>query len=510
MKRFDCEMRRSRFCCYLFLLLLAFGLRVYRLGHQSLWEDEIHSVLRGNLPFCVAIKDILSAGNQAPLYFVTMHFWQFLGDDELVVRFFSVICGTLAIAMLVRLSLLIEDHRTGLLAALLLAFSPLHIWYSQETRMYSLVIFLAIVGNYLFLKAIEGNRLKYWLGYAICILALVYVHYFGCLMAVAHFIFLFVNRNSFDFKAALRRWILWMAVAGLAYLPWLIVIARSSGTRSANMGWISPVHWSDPLLTLRAFSLGHTSKGGLISTLGFSCLLGASSLAIIRAFRSPRPKRKQLLVHWLFTPPLLLFLVSWGVSGGRGVFYVDRYLLFIFPAFLLLATCGLNELRRRSKLLACVALATVLAGTLLSLYNLYFEPAYYRENWRDAVAYLREQCNDGDIVIISSNPHFVALDYYHPGDVELRTLPLSSYARDGGEYLSKNVPGLQLSSGLPPSRYWVISGLDNLNIHGFPQQRNKLVQAGCQFDQIKAWFDDHYSLLKIQAFNGICMSLYGK
>jgi len=490
-------------------VLLAFGLRVYRLGYQSLWEDEVHSVVRGNLSLSVVAQDILSTGNQAPLYYLTMHFWQFLGDDELVVRYFSVICGALATAMLLRLGRSVRDRWTGLIAGLLLAVSPLHVWYSQETRMYSLVVLLAIVGNYLLLRAVESNRTRHWLGYTVCMLALVYAHYLTGLMVVAHFMFLFVNRRSADMGFAWRRWVLWMAVAGIVYLPWLMVVGQHGETRTPNIGWISPVHWSDPLLTLRTFGLGHTSNAGVLDSLAFFSLAGASLLAIVQTLQAPHLRREQLLVHWLLTPLLLLFLVSWVASQRRGIsLYVDRYLLFTFPAFLLLAARGLRGLGHRSKLLTCAAMAMVLLSTYQSLNNLYLEPAFHRENWRDAVAYLRERWSSGDIVVTSSDPHFVALDYYHPGDIELRTLPLSSYARDESDYLSKSVRGLRLTNGLPPARYWVISGLDNLDIHGFPQQRNALVQAGCPFDQIKVWFDDRHSLLSMQVFNGICLSLY--
>jgi mannosyltransferase len=511
MKRSGGGTHRTLAWRYVFPVLLAFGLRVYHLGYQSLWEDEVHSVVRGNLPLSLALRDILSAGNQAPLYFLTMHFWQFLGDDALIVRFFSVICGTLATAMLVRLSVLIQGRRAGLAAPLLLAISPLHIWYSQETRMYSLVILLAIAGNYLFLRAIRRNRSMYWLGYAACILALVYTHYLTSLMVVAHFIFLFVNRRCAEPKLALRHWTLSMAMVGLTYLPWLLAVAQQADVRTPNTSWISPVHWADPLLTLYTFALGQTSGGDLASALGFSCLLGGSSLAIAQIARSPHCRAERLVVHWLLTPLLLLFLASWASSRRGGVsLFVDRYLLFVLPAFLLLAAWGLDELRHRSKLLACIAMAMVLVGTSRSLCRLYFDPSYHRENWRDAVAYLGEGRDSGDMVIISSDPHFVALGYYQLGDVELRVLPLSSYARDGDGCLSENVRDLRLSNGLPPFRYWVISGLDNLNIHGFPQQRNTLVQAGCSFDQIKAWFDGHYPLLEMRTLNGICLSLYGQ
>lgn len=58
MKRSNFKAHGNRFCCYLFLLPLAFRLRVHRLDFQSLWEDEIHSVVRVKASLSAAINDI--------------------------------------------------------------------------------------------------------------------------------------------------------------------------------------------------------------------------------------------------------------------------------------------------------------------------------------------------------------------------------------------------------------------------------------------------------------------
>jgi len=52
--------------------MVAFALRLYRLDHQSLWEDEIHSVLRGNMGLADMLREVLQTKNHVPLYFALL------------------------------------------------------------------------------------------------------------------------------------------------------------------------------------------------------------------------------------------------------------------------------------------------------------------------------------------------------------------------------------------------------------------------------------------------------
>ncbi len=77
---------------------------------------------------------------------------QLLSDDEPVVRGLSVLFGVLTVPLIYGVAWQLFRRRlAGLLAALLLAVSPLHIWYGQETRMYTLLIFLCLLSSYFLL-----------------------------------------------------------------------------------------------------------------------------------------------------------------------------------------------------------------------------------------------------------------------------------------------------------------------------------------------------------------------
>ena len=135
------------------LLLLAFALRVYRIGEQRVWWDEGWSVWVARF---APLEILRQTGHDVhpPLYFQLLHFWRLIsGDSEAGLRLLSALLGTLAVALTYSLGrrmargTLAHNPATaaGLLAALLLAVSRFAIAWSQEIRMYALATLLALL-----------------------------------------------------------------------------------------------------------------------------------------------------------------------------------------------------------------------------------------------------------------------------------------------------------------------------------------------------------------------------
>ena len=125
-------------------VLLAFALRVLRLDFQPLWWDEGYSVWFATHPLgqmaALTAQDI-----HPPLYYALLHGWiGLLGAGPVSLRLLSVLFGVLAIPAIYLAGRRMLTRRAALLAAFLLAISPLHVYYSQEVRMYGLVALLSI------------------------------------------------------------------------------------------------------------------------------------------------------------------------------------------------------------------------------------------------------------------------------------------------------------------------------------------------------------------------------
>ena len=124
--------------------LMALLLRLLRLDFQPLWWDEGYSVWFATHPL-TEMAALTALDIHPPLYYALLHGWiGLIGAGPVSLRLLSVIFGVLAIPAIYLAGRRLLGARAGLLAALLLAINPLHIYYSQEVRMYGLVALLSI------------------------------------------------------------------------------------------------------------------------------------------------------------------------------------------------------------------------------------------------------------------------------------------------------------------------------------------------------------------------------
>ncbi|MDH4209478.1 MAG: glycosyltransferase family 39 protein, partial [Anaerolineae bacterium] len=179
--------RGSRRVLILLLIILAFALRVYQLDAKSIWFDESHSLNRASL-------DLLSiaSGKQiwggrvvqdithVPFYFFLLHFLiKLAGDSDFTLRFLSVLFGVLTVPLIYFIGKKLCHARIGLWAALLATFSPFYLWYSQEARMYTLLVFLGLLSVYCLLRAIGEDKVGWYAIYAATTTAMLYTSLFS-------------------------------------------------------------------------------------------------------------------------------------------------------------------------------------------------------------------------------------------------------------------------------------------------------------------------------------------
>ena len=137
----------ARFRAALVLLTLgAFALRVYGLGAQSFWLDEVDAVAMAGAPLADQLRKLTAIGENGPLYFLLFKAWLSLaGTSEFGARALSALASTLAVPLLGVLGLRLFRHRpTALIAAALGALSPYYVWYAQDAKMYPTFAALAL------------------------------------------------------------------------------------------------------------------------------------------------------------------------------------------------------------------------------------------------------------------------------------------------------------------------------------------------------------------------------
>jgi 4-amino-4-deoxy-L-arabinose transferase-like glycosyltransferase len=439
------------------LTLLAFALRVYRLGAQSLWFDEAFSVdyARRGLDAWLAgqttVQGITVVELHPPLYFALLNVWMLLaGAGEFAVRFGSAACGVLLVPLAFVVGRRLFSVRTGLLAALLTALSPFLIYYSQEARPYIQPAFFALLAFYVFLRALDDNRPRTWALYALATLVAVNFHYYAALATAAQGLYLLLRIRTL--RAQFLRWLAAMLAVAALYAPLLPTMLRQLG--SYGVYWAGTIGL-DVILprSLAAFGAGLTTdaawglvSGGLLLLLTVPALL--HGLWAWRRLPSPRRRPAQGADRWaggeVSESDRVLLLVLYLVVPVLAVYlsclikpkFHERFVIVAAPAVYLLAARGVDVLFARvligaryrvthwihqATFLVVVALLVLTAGRPLS--NLYFDPTYARDDYRAVAQAIQAHQEPGDVILLCAPYIYPSFTYYYHGGLPWDGLP---------------------------------------------------------------------------------------
>ncbi len=450
------------------VLVVAALLRFYALSAESFWFDETYSVWVAQHSVGWHIE-LSTQRIFPPLYYLLLHFWLRLGSSEFAVRSLSVLIGLGSIGAVYGLARGLFDQRVGLLSALLLTVSPLHIWYSQEARMYILVAALGLYSAYFMLLALRGGKPWHWMAYVLSTAMLMNAHYFA--------VFLVPFQNAYALYMLLRRQVdrttLWHWIAGQVLVAALSVIGLA-GIFSAESGywwglldtWHGAPGIADLLGLMFEFSLGTTVQGrliywGTLSVFGLCILWGLISALRVRAGAVKRALATA--DDWRDTDGavfvLLYLLVPLGtvffLSQFRS-FWVLRYIFPFLPPYCILVAYGLSRmpLTFRWTMVGLMVLATLWAVT-----DIYRDEQ--KENWRAAVQYLSTREEAGDVILLVDEDIWLPFEHYYRGTA--RQVGISRAVQDR-ELLAARV-GMLLPSY---NRIWLIlSHTDNWMVRDY-------------------------------------------
>lgn len=437
----------------LLILLLAAALRFYRLDGQSLWADEGNSVALARRSLAEitygAAYDI-----HPPLYYYLFHFWiQPFGTSEFAVRSLSAVIGILLVGLTFLLGRRLFDPWVGLVAAFLSAISPFQVYYSQETRMYILLVVLSALSVYFLLRFVETEAadtdrqqpLSLWAGLYVLANALaLYTHYsFPFVLLVENLVYALWLVIGWQYGQVLGRALRW-AVLQLAviffFLPWLPTAYRQVTT------WPAPHQAYSLLPTLadvyRLLCLGlsvETSEVvGALAIFAFFLLAGSFPVTDvgqddILSYTSWL-LRYGLVVLWAALPTALLLAL--------GLFREThlKFLLVSSPPFSLLVGLGIvntwriasgwraglskSELGQpAARVVVLLLVAFVLLASGQSLLNYYHDPRYARDDYRGLARYIAAIASPNDAILLNAPGQQEIFSYYYKGDLPVYPLP---------------------------------------------------------------------------------------
>ncbi len=380
-----------------FILFAAFLLRLYKLDVGP-WFDEIATYVNySNMPFGKLITTYDSQNNHI-LYTIFAHASErIFGEGVWALRLPAVIFGVGSLLLLYVFAREVTDIREALLSTLLLSFSYHHIWFSQNARGYSGLLFWTLLSSWFFIRGFRRDSPFIWTGYAIAIALGAYTHMTMFFVIIAHFfIYMMVCVNNRDRS---NRWLgfyFGFCLGGILTLtlysfvmPQILGGTMWEGAKKTITAWRNPL-W---MLTEIATAMKISFVSGVAALMAL-LILGIGVFSYIRS--------EPIVIMLLFLPLIIgfalivllghpLFPRLFFFTIGFGIVVVVRGV--ILSGTMIGSAIGLN--RDRSILLGTGFSLILFFLFLITLPRVYLP----KQDYLGALRFVQEEERPGDVVL---------------------------------------------------------------------------------------------------------------
>jgi hypothetical protein len=388
------------------LFVFALTLRLYGIGDENLWMDEVYQlrvasqsvleIIRNYYPGCP-----YGVCDQAPLSFLVFHF--FASPSEATFRLPAALCGAAGVVALLAVARMLVPAPVAWLGAVLLAFSPLHLWYSQEARWYTLWSLLVTLSYGMLVRALTSGRWRAWVVYGFVTAASAYTFIFTYFVIVCQGVSVLLVPPR---ARRLRGFIAAQLGVAVATLP---VLLTTLGWLGMKTGTPRPTSLAAIPYTGFAYSVGFSLGPSLDELHLFPgtarILLDHPVVILVGGIFGPlvawgvcRIWRDRfaaaIFLPWAFGLPLLVFLVSL-VSK---VTYNVRYSFASLPAFWVVLAAGVIALAVTR--LRVAAVGAVVGCLVASLAGFFRDPRYDRPDVRGALTSVRTSAAPPGLVLL--------------------------------------------------------------------------------------------------------------
>jgi 4-amino-4-deoxy-L-arabinose transferase-like glycosyltransferase len=425
-------LKRTLFHYWQIICVTALGafLRFYRIGAQPLWLDEAYSFQFTQLPLSQLWGAEALREPNPPLYYTLLKLWVFFfGESETALRSLSAVIGTLTIPLLYVLGRTLGKQQLGIIAALLLAISPINIQYGQEARAYALLtmcVTLIILGLAGILNEPEETQMPIaqtfiqllnpkdrgnsrnkakittclaWLAYIVGSSIAFYAHSTAIFLlgiSSACVSMHCVTTLRFN-KIFFWNWIAANTLILVAWAWWLTFMLQQTHLNS----WIPFTTIKDALMVLNNVLIEPLREPQRI--LKYCKYFLFICLASLGLWRLRNSLEKLILINtFLVGFPLLVFIISL----YRPLFIPSVFLWTTIPFYMLLAS-GISAFR--SKFIIIFAVVVLLTLQLRGIANYYH---VQKEPWNEVASYVMARVRLGDRILFYENFISIPFNYY--------------------------------------------------------------------------------------------------
>lgn len=391
------------------LILCATFLRFYNLN-TGIWFDEMLTSVN-YMPLTVGqiVSTYHDANNHVLFSVLARGSLNLFGDSVWALRLPAVCFGVGSIIALYYFARRVVSTRESLFAVALMTFSYHHIWFSQNARGYTALLFFAILSSAWLLDALRQGSTRKWIAYAIAVGLGGYTHLTMALVVIAHLAIWAVTL----FRAQPHRWrglFYGFIPAGLlTFQAYALVIPSMVSGALLNSGLQGPdTEWTNPLWALmeivNGLQVGFAGAGvGLVAVAVF--VVG------LWGFLRHRPE-----VAALFLIPVVFGFLAMTSIGytlfPRFFFFAMGFGVVIVVHGAMLSGQYLSRLFRlpepwpqRAGVLFCAAIVTVMLPSLRHVH-------LPKQNFAGAINLIERERQDGDRIVTIGIAGFPFNAYY--------------------------------------------------------------------------------------------------
>jgi len=405
-----------------FILVVAVLLRLPNLD-ESLWYDEVLYSTRFVANSLPKLWELVFSDPPAPLYRYVLYGWAGLfGENDIVARIPSFICGVAAIFLTYAMAKKYGDIQAAFLAALFLCFSPTHVWYSQEATPYAMTLCFLLATVLVWKELKSGTRPGHWyFFYGLFLICAIFTQFFAAVYLLP------LTVLTLDASpVAWKRIIAINLVTGALAVSMLAIKYQVGRTIGVGQSFLRPftlVEWwmlffnwflhGNALWTLPPWA---TLQDLIRSPLLVSCQI-FFLVILVRGLLPPRgkiwDKLSLELLLFLIAPPLTMSLLT---LAGYQKIYIERYLLIGLPFFAIVLARGVTAFAHRYVTGIATAAVVMLGVTSYAMFlSKSDEWTVYKQNpdMRGAARYLAAQnISADDAIIVFPTYEAVSLSFY--------------------------------------------------------------------------------------------------
>jgi mannosyltransferase len=432
------------------LVILNLCFKLIGITKEGLSGDEPFTVFVAHRDFSDLIT-YLSNYNNPPLHEILLHFWlKIFGNSEFSLRVLPLLFSSASVFYVYKTTQLIRNAKAALLASLLFSFSSYLFFYAQETRVYSLFLFLSLVSIYSYFQIYKNKSWKYKLIFVLSTSLLLYAHYFGFFVLFVQGLMLLINPV---FRKKIVGFLLLYSLVFLLYLPQIYLLYLRFSESVSNGTWVEPVKNLDSIrlimylftnskliayhsfiilgIGLMIYTITKTVSGKFKKLIlffsvffGFAFLFSFGSdssfffdfhfeqkgnfifplFALIAfaiyQFKSNSSAYSKFVLSWVLLPPIAMFFLSFKIP-----MFIDRYMIYYAPAFYIIFALGIYRLPKKTQIPLSLFLVAVLFFS--------FHRIEREAHLSDLALKVKELKVDDSQVIICPDYFDVAVMYYY-------------------------------------------------------------------------------------------------